>query len=128
MERCSSARVVQTKDPLTGVGMRPDLVIQRDGVPVAVADVKYRRTEDVGDFQQPESYQLFAYCAALGVPRGLLIYADPYSHTTQRAALPAFGTHLDLDTIGIDLTPSWRKVLAQAQEAAAALAAIAAHP
>jgi 5-methylcytosine-specific restriction enzyme subunit McrC len=122
----TGAQVVKTKDPLTGVGMRPDLVIQREGVPVAVADVKYRRTEDVGDFQQPDVYQLFAYCAALGVPRGLLIYADPHAHTTQRAALPAFAARLDLDTIGIDLSAPWRNVLAQAQAAAEALALIAA--
>lgn len=122
----TGAQVIKTKDPLTGVGMRPDLVIQKEGVPVAVADVKYRRTEDVGDFQQPDVYQLFAYCAALGVPRGLLIYADPHAHTTQRAALPAFAAHLDLDTIGIDLSAPWRRVLEQAQAAAEALAAIAA--
>jgi 5-methylcytosine-specific restriction enzyme subunit McrC len=123
----TGAQVIETKDLLTGVGMRPDLIIQKAGIPVAVADVKYRRTEDVGDFQQPDVYQLFAYCAALGVPRGLLIYADPHAHTTQRAALPAYTAHVDLDTIGIDLSAPWRKVLDQARGAAAALAVIAAR-
>ena len=106
--------------------MRPDLVVQKDSVSVAVADVKYRRTEDLGDFQQPDVYQLFAYCAALGVPRGLLIYADPHAHTTQRAALPALAADHDLDTVGIDLSLPWRQVLEQARAAAGALAAIAA--
>ena len=34
------ARVVDTNEPLVGVGMRPDLVIQKNGRTVAVADVK----------------------------------------------------------------------------------------
>src|SRR3954453_17027152 len=84
----SGAHVVGTDEPLPGVGMRPDLVVKRNGRTVAVADIKYKRTDDVADFHQPDVYQLFAYCSALGVPRGLLIYADAHPQTTQQAALP----------------------------------------
>ena len=57
-ERCDRratdrARIVDTNESLDGVRMRPDLVIQKNGRTVAVADVKYRRTDDIGDFQQP---------------------------------------------------------------------------
>jgi 5-methylcytosine-specific restriction enzyme subunit McrC len=119
------ARVVDTNEPLQGVRMRPDLVIQKNGRTVAVADVKYKRTDDIGDFRQPDIYQLFAYCSALGVPRGLLIYGDKQPHTTQRAALPGLGGHIDIDAVGIDLSRPWRSLLDQAKSAARALGAIA---
>ncbi|WP_414688912.1 McrC family protein [Mycobacterium sp.] len=119
------ARVVDSNEPLNGVAMRPDLVVLKDGRPVAVADVKYKRTDDIGDFKQPDIYQLFAYCAALGVPRGLLIYADQKPHTSQRAALPGLGGHIDIDAVGINLSLPWRSVLDQTKSAATVLEAIA---
>lgn len=91
----------------------------------AVADVKYKRTDDVGDFQQPDVYQLFACCAALGVQRGLLIYADRQPHTTQRVDLPSYNHHIDIDAVGIDLSKPWDVVLKQARHVAGALEAIA---
>jgi 5-methylcytosine-specific restriction enzyme subunit McrC len=119
------ARVVDTSEPFNGVSMRPDLVIQKNGRNVAVADVKYKRTDDIGDFEQPDIYQLFAYCSALGVPRGLLIYADQKPHTTQRAALPGLGGHIDIDAVSINLSLPWRSVLDQTKSAAKVLEAIA---
>jgi len=119
------ARVVGTNEPFNGIGMSPDLVIRKNGRTVAVADVKYKRTDDIGDFQQPDVYQLFAYCSALGVPRGLLIYADQQPHTTQRAALPGLGGHIDIDAVGINLSLPWRSVLDQTKSAAKVLEAIA---
>lgn len=119
------ARVVDTNQPLAGVRMRPDLVIQQNGRTVAVADVKYKRTEVIGDFRQPDIYQLFAYCAALGVPRGLLIYGDKQAHTTQRATLPGLGGHIDIDAVGIDLSQPWQSLLQDAKSVARTLGAIA---
>ena len=55
------------------VGMRPDLVVRRDGRAVLVADCKYKRPEP-GRFHEHDVYQLLAYCTAMGLPRGLLIY------------------------------------------------------
>ena len=120
-----AARVVGEDGTLPGVHMRPDLVVKRHGKVVTVADVKYKRTEDIGDFQQPDIYQLFAYCSSLGLRRGLLIYADAHPHTTQRVKLPAQTSHIDLDTIGIDLAKPWRDVLSGARTASATLAGIA---
>jgi 5-methylcytosine-specific restriction enzyme subunit McrC len=60
-------------DERPGLAMRPDVTVMRDGRAVAVLDVKWKRllktaldTEDV--------YQVIAYCAALGVVRGVLVY------------------------------------------------------
>ncbi|OBH83944.1 hypothetical protein A5681_19765 [Mycobacterium scrofulaceum] len=125
MPLTDQARVVDTNEPLNGVGMQPDLVIMKNGRAVAVADIKYKRTDDIGDFQQPDVYQLFAYCSALGVPRGLLICADQQPHTTQRATLPSFGGHIDIDGVGINLSLPWRRVLDQAKSGAKVLAAMA---
>ena len=75
--------------------------------------------------QQPDVYQRFAYCSALGGPRGLLIYADQQPHTTQRAALPGPGGHIDIDAVGINLSLPWRSVLDQTKSAAKVLEAIA---
>ena len=88
--------------------------------------MKYKRTDDIGDFKNPDIYQLFAYCAALGLSRGLLIYADAQPHTTQRAALPLYDSGIDIDVIGIDLSQPWQSVLHQAQMGARTLCATAA--
>lgn len=55
------------------VGMAPDLVFQRDGKPVFVADVKYKLTGS-GMARTDDYYQLLAYTTAMGLGAGLLIY------------------------------------------------------
>jgi len=42
-------------------------------VPLLVADCKYKRVEPDG-FKQHDVYQMLAYCTALGLDRGLLVY------------------------------------------------------
>jgi 5-methylcytosine-specific restriction enzyme subunit McrC len=121
----TTARVVETSTVLPGVDMRPDLVVTAAGAPVAVADVKYKKTDDIGDFQNPDVYQVLAYCAALGVPQGLLIYADSQPHTTQVVQLPAYDTRITLHVVGIDVSQPWRIVLEQARNAAHVLEMIA---
>lgn len=57
----------------------PDLLFHdRSGKPVLVADSKYKLTND-GRGRSSDYYQLLAYCTALGLPRGVLIYADSAS-------------------------------------------------
>ena len=55
------------------MGMAPDLVFQRDGKPVFVADVKYKLTGS-GLARTDDYYQLLAYTTAMGLGAGLLIY------------------------------------------------------
>lgn len=117
------ARVVETDQDLDGVSMKPDLIIKQLAQPVAVADAKYKRTDDIGDFKQPDVYQLLAYCAALGLPRGLLIYADSQPHTRQRAHFPSFDGDIYIEAISIDVTQPWQSILEQSHEAAHALVA-----
>lgn len=57
----------------------PDLVLYRDGRAVLVIDTKYKK---FGDKPKPDDRnQMFAYCRALGVREGMLLYpndADAY--------------------------------------------------
>jgi 5-methylcytosine-specific restriction enzyme subunit McrC len=55
------------------VPMRPDIVVSKGGKVGLVADCKYKRLEP-GKFKNHDVYQMLAYCTALGVQRGLLIY------------------------------------------------------
>lgn len=57
------------------VAMRPDLVFLRDEEVVGVADCKYKLAKK-GLGRESDYYQLLAYCTSLGLPNGLLIYAQ----------------------------------------------------
>jgi 5-methylcytosine-specific restriction enzyme subunit McrC len=56
------------------IPMRPDLVFYRRGEPVLVADIKYKLTDD-GRGRSADYYQLLAYCKAVDVNGGVLIYS-----------------------------------------------------
>ena len=70
----------QTQDPwhldaAGAVAMRPDLVWYADGVrPAAVIDAKYKAERPEAS-RMPTSTKLLAYCTALRLPVGHLIYA-----------------------------------------------------
>jgi 5-methylcytosine-specific restriction enzyme subunit McrC len=55
------------------IRMRPDIVIRQRGIPVLVADCKYKRLGEE-EYEHPDNYQMLAYCTALGLERGILIY------------------------------------------------------
>lgn len=57
------------------VPIRPDLLFERRDEPVYVGDVKYKLTP-TGIGRSGDYYQLLAYCTALGLPEGVLVYAQ----------------------------------------------------
>jgi 5-methylcytosine-specific restriction enzyme subunit McrC len=57
------------------IAIRPDVVHLVGGRPVAVFDAKYKLEGNTGRFTNPEAYQMLAYCTALGVRAGWLVYA-----------------------------------------------------
>jgi 5-methylcytosine-specific restriction enzyme subunit McrC len=77
--------------------IKPDIVLRRGHRDVAVADVKYKLPS--GGWVHDDAYQLLAYCTALGLPAGLLIYASPLPHDAQ----PVAHTGIRLERIGLDL-------------------------
>lgn len=54
--------------------MKPDLVHLRHGRPVLVVDAKYK-AERFDGYPNADAYQLLAYCTALGLKHGHLVYA-----------------------------------------------------
>ncbi|MDQ3167964.1 MAG: McrC family protein [Chloroflexota bacterium] len=84
------------------VEMRPDLAVDRDGTTVLVADCKYKRL-DASEFRHHDVYQLFAYCVAADVDRGLLIYpahTDPIHHEVRIRHVPIAIRHTSIDLGG----------------------------
>jgi len=77
------------------VTMYPDLVFYRRGVPVLVADVKYKLTDD-GLGRTADYYQLMAYCSALDLPSGILIYGADTSESDSSVVIARSGDQLGL--------------------------------
>jgi 5-methylcytosine-specific restriction enzyme subunit McrC len=94
------------------VGMQPDLVLRASGRDVAVADAKYKLPEQ--GFPMDDLYQLLAYCVALGLPSGLLVYAG--AHGLERLRVERSAIHLE--RTGIDLSAAPPEILRQARTAA----------
>jgi 5-methylcytosine-specific restriction enzyme subunit McrC len=98
------------------VAMRPDLILRRDAVDCAVGDAKYKRLAPA-DWPHADLYQLLAYCVALRLRYGLLIYADaeqPRSETVHEAGVT-------IDIVGVDLAARPAVVLSETRGAAGRL-------
>jgi 5-methylcytosine-specific restriction enzyme subunit McrC len=61
-------------DEADRVPLRPDILWQIRGEPVAVIDAKYKAEKPSG-YPNADLYQLLAYCTVLGLPVGHLVYA-----------------------------------------------------
>ncbi len=70
------------------VDMKPDMVWERAGRPVAVIDAKYKSLRPA-EYPHADLYQMLAYCTALGLPAGHLVYgkgeAAPTQHVIRRS-------------------------------------------
>ncbi|MEU9480180.1 restriction endonuclease [Streptomyces sp. NPDC048191] len=88
-------------DEAAAVRMRPDFVLYgADGVPAAVVDAKYK-AEQRGGFPDADLYQMLAYCTALGLREGHLVYAkgnaSHAAHRVRHAGILIHQHALDLD-------------------------------
>ncbi|MFF3540915.1 McrC family protein [Streptomyces platensis] len=89
------------------VRMRPDFVWYGErGRPLVVADAKYKAGK-AGGYPDADLYQMLAYCTALGLTEGHLVYAkgnDPYaSHRVREAGTVLHQHALDLDRASDEL-------------------------
>lgn len=86
-------------DEQSTVSMKPDLAWLVRGEAVAVLDAKYKQERPSG-FPNADVYQMLAYCVALNLPRGHLVYAagnaDPTIHTIRRSNVEIVCHALDL--------------------------------
>src|SRR5690606_22831352 len=80
------------------IPMPPDLVFYRRGHPRLVADVKYKLTDD-GLGRNPDFYQLLAYCGALNLDQGYLIYSADQGALATAAAVVNGGPMLSVRPI-----------------------------
>ncbi|WP_328433560.1 McrC family protein [Streptomyces sp. NBC_00425] len=88
-------------DAAAAIRMRPDLVLYGpDGIPCAVADAKYK-AERPGGYPDADLYQMLAYCTALNLREGHLVYAKgnaPHAaHRVRHAGIVIHQHALDLD-------------------------------
>jgi 5-methylcytosine-specific restriction enzyme subunit McrC len=83
------------------VRVLPDIVWKIGGTAVAVADAKYKAEKQAG-YPNADLYQLLAYCTALGLRCGHLIYAkgteEPANHVVRRSGIEIICHAVDLDT------------------------------
>lgn len=77
-----------------------------DGEPAAVIDAKYKAEKPAG-FPDADLYQMLAYCTALGLPDGHLVYAKgnapEVTHEVRHAGVVIHAHTIDLDTQPADL-------------------------
>ncbi|MGW7568958.1 McrC family protein [Streptomyces tendae] len=88
-------------DEASAIRMRPDFVLYgADDIPCAVVDAKYK-AEKRGGYPDADLYQMLAYCTALGLREGHLVYAKgnaPHvSHQVRHAGILIHQHALDLD-------------------------------
>jgi 5-methylcytosine-specific restriction enzyme subunit McrC len=87
-------------DVASRIRLRPDIVWYLHDRPVAVADAKYK-PEQPGGYPNADLYQMLAYCTALKLPRGHLIYAkgagEAVTHTVREAGIEIISHALELD-------------------------------
>lgn len=102
-------------DEAAAVRMRPDFVLYGpNGAPCAVADAKYK-TEKRNGYPDADLYQMLAYCTALGLDEGHLIYAKGNaSHAAHRVRHA--GVLIHQHALDLDQEPA--KLLADVQEVA----------
>lgn len=98
--------------------MKPDLVWYLDEQPVAVIDAKYKAEKPAG-FPDADLYQMLAYCTALKLNDGHLVYAkgnaDQTTHQIDHA-----GVRIHVHTLDLDAEPA--DLLTQVSELAARIA------
>ncbi|UZI29793.1 McrC family protein [Streptomyces sp. VB1] len=86
------------------VTMRPDLVWYGDGGESrAVADAKYKAEKPEG-FPDADLYQMLAYCTALGLPDGHLVYARGYEPSVKHQVRNA-GIRIHQHALALDRPP-----------------------
>ncbi len=105
------------------VVMKPDLVWYVDGAPAGVLDAKYKAEKPAG-FPDADLYQMLAYCTALDLAEGHLIYAKGNEPETSHEVRNA-GVTIRAHALDLELTPA--RLLDQVQSMVARGAADASH-
>ncbi len=113
-ERLFGESNIPSLDETGRVHLRPDLVWRDGSSCVFVGDAKYKRIRDE-HIPNADLYQLLAYTTALGLPGGLLIYAqgerEPATYTVRHSGKR-------LEVAALDLSGTLEEVLKRVHELA----------
>jgi 5-methylcytosine-specific restriction enzyme subunit McrC len=94
----------QWLDHDNSVELKPDLTWFCDGKPAAVMDAKYKAEKPAG-FSNADTYQMLAYCTALGLGEGHLVYAK--GNESERSTLIRnSGVAIHCHTLDLDSPPT----------------------
>ena len=108
-ERVFLEKSIPSLDEEGKVHLRPDLTWWQGGSCVFVGDAKYKRMHD-RHVPNADLYQLLAYATALGLPGGMLIYAqgeaEPVVHEVRRSGKR-------LEVAALDLSGTLEQVLSR---------------
>lgn len=106
-------------DHQSRIPMRPDLTWWRGARCRAVIDAKYKALEN-DRFPNADAYQMLAYCSALGLDEGFLVYAKDAG--TRRADHDVVGTVVTVRVRAVDLEQPAERVLEQVERLAGRIA------
>ena len=101
--RCASQEPHHTLDAARRVKLRPDITVYRGPNLFTFVDAKYKTTDGLG--AHPDLYQLTAYCTALGLKHGHLVYASGPDVPATHGIGPA-GTRVTVHALDLTAAPS----------------------
>lgn len=106
-------------DVAARIGLKPDITWWRDGACRAVLDAKYKRLTGTSA-PNADIYQMLAYCTALKLRRGYLVYAKDGERASRIHAIRNTGTEVVVHAIDVEQLPD--EVLREVNALARAIA------
>ena len=105
------------------LGIRPDITWWAGASCLAIADAKYKALELKG-MPNADAYQMLAYCTALGLERGFLVYANDSGERPRSHQVRNSDRLIEVRTLDVETEPT--QLLKQVKALAGELAASAA--
>lgn len=105
---------VERQRPATlavGLNMRTDITWRGASGLRAVIDAKYKSLVDNKTMPNADAYQMLAYCVALGLTRGYLVYAKDAGEAERRYRVVRHGYEINVRAVDVELEPE--ELLAQ---------------
>lgn len=93
-----------TLDVAGEVPIRPDVVWSVGGKPRAVIDAKYKALK-LASMPNADAYQMLAYCTALGLERGYLVYANDSDERVRNLTVRNSVCEIRVRTLDVEKRP-----------------------
>ncbi|OJV83562.1 MAG: restriction endonuclease [Cellulomonas sp. 73-92] len=105
-------------DTARRVPIRPDVVHTIDRIPVIVLDAKYKLGTADGRYPEADLYQVHAYCTALGLRRGWLVYAGSRAEGAAPSRHRIRNTEIDIVQWPLDVSRKPSELLRDVEQLA----------